>query len=49
MKLHYTKTKLPFYILSLFIMTTLVSCGTMQTVAGNDDGIYADDEQQEQE
>ncbi|MBS9773882.1 MAG: hypothetical protein KGV59_01825 [Tenacibaculum sp.] len=35
----YYKTKLPFYILSLFMLTTLVSCGTMQVVS-DDDGIY---------
>ena len=48
MKLHYTPTKLPYYILSLFMVVTFASCGTMQTVTSNDDGIYADDEPQEQ-
>lgn len=40
MKPLYTKTFL--YFLSLLIVTTFVSCGTVQNVA-SDDGIYADD------
>lgn len=43
MKPHYTKTKLPLYFLSLLVVTTLVSCSTTQSVAGSDDGIYADE------
>ncbi|WP_370424965.1 hypothetical protein [Tenacibaculum dicentrarchi] len=43
MKFQYSHTKLPFYLLLLLMSATIVSCGTMQTVADNDDGIYADD------
>lgn len=42
MKTRYTKTKLPLYVLSLLMATTLVSCGTTQTVSGSNDGIYED-------
>ena len=49
MKLHYYNTKLPFYILSLFMITTIVSCGTMQTVASSDDGIYDDDNDKQEQ
>ncbi|WP_272151181.1 hypothetical protein [Tenacibaculum aiptasiae] len=49
MKLHYYHTKLPLYIISLLMITTIVSCGTVQTVADSDDGIYADDQEIEQE
>ena len=48
MKSHYTITKLALYFLSLIVVTTLVSCGAAQTVSGNDDGIYAEDEERPQ-
>lgn len=48
MKPHYLKTKLPFFILSLTMITTLVSCGTAQTVTSNDDGIYSNETEQPQ-
>ncbi len=48
MKLHYTKTKLPFYILSFLMAATFISCGSAQTVTGSDDGIYADEIEQPQ-
>ncbi|MCH3885847.1 hypothetical protein [Tenacibaculum aquimarinum] len=42
MKLHYANTKLPLYMLSFLMLTTLISCGTAQTVTNSEDGIYAD-------
>ncbi|MFY7672095.1 hypothetical protein ACOSP6_13505 [Tenacibaculum sp. MEBiC06402] len=45
---HYAKTKLPLYLLSLLVVTTLFSCATTQSVAGSDDGIYADDNETQQ-
>ena len=45
MKLPYSK--ITYYILSLFMVITFVSCGTMQTFSDSNDGIYDDLEQTE--
>ncbi|WP_435264151.1 hypothetical protein [Tenacibaculum sp. nBUS_03] len=42
MKPQYFKTKPYIFILSLFLITSLISCGTMQTVSSSD-GIYDDE------
>lgn len=43
MKLHYNNTNFSLYILSLFVVTSIISCGTTQNIAYHNDGIYADD------
>lgn len=43
MKLHYAKTRLPFYFLSFLMVIFLISCGTAQNVTSNEDGIYSNE------
>jgi len=39
---HYNINKISLYVLSFFVVTIFISCGTMQTTSNNNDGIYDD-------
>ena len=43
MKLKYTKINIYPYLVLLVVAATLTSCGTTQTVASSDDGVYNDE------